>query len=90
MKRFRLAAIVFAVAVLVVLIYSTMHLSQYRVEVCMEFQGRKECRTVSASTKTGALRVGAENACALIASGVTETLACEQATPLSVRWLAER
>jgi hypothetical protein len=53
----------------------------------MVYQGRTNCRTVSAKSEKGALRGGAENACADITSGVTETIACQQSQPTSVQWL---
>lgn len=53
----------------------------------MEYQGRSSCRTVGAKSEQGALRSGAENACADIASGVTDTMRCVEAEPKSVKWL---
>jgi hypothetical protein len=53
----------------------------------MAYQGRTSCRTVSAKSEQGAMRGGAENACADITSGVTETIACQQSPPASVQWL---
>jgi hypothetical protein len=78
----------FVVAFLSLLAYSTLHGPRYRVEVCMEFQGRTNCRTVSAKSETAALRSGSENACADIASGVTDTIRCDGSEPKSVRWLS--
>jgi hypothetical protein len=81
------AGILFVVIVLAVLLYSTMTLAKYRVEVCMTFNGRTDCRTASADTEEHALRSATSNACGLIASGVTDSLACEHSQPASVRWL---
>ena len=64
-------------------------LSRYRCEVCMEFQGRKACRTASAATEMQARRTAQDNACALISSGVTDSMQCGNYTePVSVKWLA--
>ncbi|HMF77450.1 MAG TPA: hypothetical protein VK604_17460 [Bryobacteraceae bacterium] len=68
--------------------FSTLHGPRYRVEVCMAYQGRTNCRTVSAKSEAAALRSGAENACADIASGVTDTMRCDGSEPQSVRWLS--
>jgi hypothetical protein len=54
----------------------------------MAYQGRSSCKTVSAKSEEAALRSGADNACADVASGVTDTMRCEQSEPRSVRWLA--
>ena len=69
------------------LIYNTMSYSQFRVEVCMEFEGRSNCRTALGNTKEVALRTAIDNACALIASGMTQTIACSNTPPKSVKWL---
>ena len=90
MKRVHLAAIAFVAVVLAVLIYSTMTLSQARVEVCMTFGGQMHCSTVSGATRESALRTAITNACAVISSGVTDTIACEQQAPAKVTWLAAK
>lgn len=66
--------------------YMTMGQRQYRVEVCMEFQGKQQCRTASGATKAGALRTATENACALIASGMTDSMDCQHRQPVKVEW----
>jgi hypothetical protein len=57
------------------------------VEVCMEFNGRTNCRTASGSTQEFALRTATSNACAEIASGVTDSIGCERTPPKKVTWL---
>jgi hypothetical protein len=79
--------VLFVLGVVAFLIYSSMHLARYRVEVCVDFQGRNECRTASADTQDHALRSAQSNACALVASGVTDTMQCEQSRPSNVKWL---
>lgn len=69
------------------LTYMTMGQRQYRVEVCMEFNHRQNCGSAAGATKNGALKAATENACALISSGVGETIACGNKTPESVKWL---
>ena len=68
-------------------VYSTMNLASHRVEVCMEYKGQTNCRTASGSTREFALRSATTNACAGIASGVTDSIACEQSSPTKVTWL---
>ncbi len=53
----------------------------------MEYRGQSSCRTVNAKSKQAAVRAGTENACADIASGVTDTMRCVEAEPKSVKWL---
>ena len=87
MKRPALIIGIVVVAIVVgVLIYSSMGLARYKVEACMEFNGRQECRTAAGTTKEYALRSAIQNACGLIASGVGDTIACEHSTPVRVTW----
>jgi len=85
-KKPVIIGILFFLAIVAVIIYSTMNLSRYRVEVCMQFNGRTSCRTTSGSTEDFALRTAMQNACAEIASGVTDSIACEHSQPLRVTW----
>lgn len=80
-------AIIFFAAILAVVAFSTMNLSQHRVEVCVAFGGRTNCRTASGSSEQFALRTATTNACADVASGVTDSIACENAPPTKVTWL---
>ncbi len=79
--------VLFAAGFLVLLLYATLKGPRYRVEVCMQYQGRSACRTVIAKSEKSAVRSGTENACADIASGVTDTMRCQDTPPQSVRWL---
>lgn len=62
-------------------VYSGFQVSDFECEVCMAFGGREECRTVTAKTEVEGLRGGIDNACALLAGGVTETLRCQRTQP---------
>ncbi|HXP88046.1 MAG TPA: hypothetical protein VN841_25170 [Bryobacteraceae bacterium] len=87
MKKPVLFGILFFLLVLGVLVYSSMNLSGKRVEVCVAFRGATACRTASGSTEEFALRTATSNACAQIASGVTDSIACENAPPVKITWL---
>ena len=82
-----IAGIVFLVLVVAALIWNSFSLSERRVEVCMSFEGKTACRVASGATQESALRQATDNACALLTSGVTGTIACGQTKPTSVRWL---
>jgi hypothetical protein len=86
MNKTVVLGVVFVLLVVVFLVYSSLHIAKYRVEVCVAFNGRRECRTASADTQDHALRSAQSNACALLVGGVTETMQCEHATPTSVTW----
>lgn len=87
MNRTVILGIAFLLIVIGVIVYSTMNLAHFRVEVCVQFNGHTQCRTASADSEEHALRAATSNACAIIASGVTDSIACEHSTPLKVTWL---
>jgi hypothetical protein len=53
--------------------------------VCIAFNGRSACRTAAGATEEFARRTAITNACGEIASGVTDSIACENTQPTSVR-----
>ncbi|GAB4112338.1 MAG: hypothetical protein Kow001_14100 [Acidobacteriota bacterium] len=69
------------------LVYSTLHIKRYTVEVCVEFEGRTACRTASGATREDAQRAAQDNACAQLTSGMTNTRICGSKPPVSVKWL---
>lgn len=87
MKKAAIIGIVFLLVVIAAVVYSTSTLAAHKVEVCMEFHGMTSCRTASGSTEEFALRTATTNACATISSGVTDSIACDQAQPKKVTWL---
>jgi hypothetical protein len=87
MSKTVVIGVAFVVAVVAYLAYSSMHIAKYRVEVCVAFHGGNQCRTASADTEEHALRSAQSNACALLVSGVTETMQCEHQEPISVKRL---
>jgi hypothetical protein len=73
---------------LALIVYSTAGRQQYKVQVCMSFNGQSSCKTASASSDAAAIRTATEGACADIAAGVTDTVKCQNQTPKSMHWLA--
>lgn len=67
--------------IVAVVVASSFNVGDVRCEVCMTFAGRQSCRSVDAATEAEAKQGAVTNACALIASGVTDTMACERGTP---------
>jgi len=89
-KKTVILGIAFVVVVLIVLVYTTMGNNRYKCEVCVVFQGKQACRVAAASTEEQAQRTATANACAEIASGVTDSMACESRQPASVIWLTHK
>lgn len=90
MKKTVILGIAFVVIVLGVVVYTTLGNNRYRCEVCVVFHGNQACRTAGAATQAEAQRTATENACAQIASGVTDSMACENTQPASVVWLTRK
>jgi hypothetical protein len=53
----------------------------YQCTVCMTFGGHDVCRTVEGATAQDARTSAINNACAHLASGVTDSMACERSQP---------
>jgi hypothetical protein len=53
----------------------------YQCTVCVTFAARSVCRTVEAATANEARASAMNNACAFLASGVTDSMACERTPP---------
>ena len=84
-KRTTLAVVIFAALVLGLILFSTLSLGGYSCEVCIEFRGREKCRTAKGSTQKEARQTAIDNACAFLAGGVTDSIACTNTLPKSER-----
>jgi hypothetical protein len=84
MRKPVLAGVIFVLLVLGVIIYSSFNLAKYRLEVCVNFNGKTNCKTASAVSEEFAQQTATANACGEIAFGVTETVACEHSAPVRV------
>jgi hypothetical protein len=78
-------ALVVLLALGTFVVYSSFTVSGVRCEVCVEFDGRRACRTVDGATEDETLAAARTNSCALLASGVTSTMACERTPPAHAR-----
>jgi hypothetical protein len=86
MKKTVWAGVAFAALVVAYVVYSSFRTHPFTCEVCMEFNGARDCRRASADSREQALRTAITNACAQLASGVTESAQCEGTQPASVVW----
>jgi hypothetical protein len=71
-------------AIIGFVVWSSLDVGAVRCEVCITFEGRQACRSVDAATEAEAHQGAVTNACALISSGVTQTMACERTTPTRI------
>jgi hypothetical protein len=80
--RFALAALV--AAVLIYVIWTSLHTANFRVQVCVSYRGLSACRAAEGRTLEEATRAAHDNACSQITSGVTGTLGCQNTPATSV------
>jgi hypothetical protein len=77
-----LAAVVILLPLAAYVVYSSLQVSTYECDVCMAFGGGEICRTVTGETEEEGIRTGIDNACALLASGMTEVIKCGRTQPV--------
>jgi hypothetical protein len=53
-------------------------------EVCVEFHGKTSCQPAAGTTQEEAVRTAEGIACTELASGRTESIACERTPPKSI------
>ena len=83
MKRASWVALAALLALGGLVVYSSLGVGAVRCEICVEFAGNRACRAVDAATEREAMAGARTNACAALASGVTNTMACERTDPAS-------
>jgi hypothetical protein len=69
-------------------VYRSLRVAGYSCTACIAFRGQAACRTVEGPTEHEARASAINNVCALLAAGVTDTLACERTTPTKVECAA--
>lgn len=66
----------------VLLLWSTLASQQVECEVCVEFNGRRNCATASAATEGQAVQSAQTTACGTISSGMAESVLCGDVAPV--------
>ncbi len=69
----------------VLLVWNTRTSQQVECEVCVEFNGRRNCATASAANEAQAAQSAQSTACGTISSGMAESVMCGDAAPASRR-----
>ena len=85
MSKTAVAVIVVLLALVALIAYSMKGVGGHTCEVCIEFDGRTECRTAKGATREEAIRTATDNACALLTSGMTESIRCGRTQPSRVK-----
>jgi hypothetical protein len=72
------------VALIGFIIYSATGLGQVSCNVCVEFHGRTSCQPAAGTSQDEAVKTAESVACAELATGRTESIACERTPPKSI------
>ncbi len=68
-------------AFMALVVYRSFEIGGVRCEVCIEYRGRSQCRTVDGASRKDAMQAATTNACAYLSSGVTDGIACARTAP---------
>lgn len=67
------------------LLYNTLSAQKAECEVCVEFNGGRNCATASHENTKEATQSAQTTACGILASGMNESIACSRTKPASVQ-----
>ncbi len=79
-----IVGLLFGASVLALIVYASFGLRRHSCEVCIEFRGQTACRKADGSTLEEARRTATDLACAVLASGMTESIGCSNTRPRSL------
>ncbi len=74
-----------AIALVGILLYSTLQATSTEYQVCMDFRGRSHCANAAGTSSSVAIRSAEEIDCQMLSNGRDETMVCLDTQPSSVR-----
>jgi hypothetical protein len=83
-RNVKLVVLAFVLAVVGYIVTSSMGIAKVSCEVCIDFKGRRACRTARGPTRDDAIVTARDNACAQIVRGRTENILCGGAQPTKI------
>jgi len=78
------ATLVFLVLFIGLVVYLSTRIAAHECRVCMTFMGQTICRVAASGTEKAAIESAVTSACSGLASGMTESIKCENTPPDSV------
>ena len=79
----RLFMIAAVIAFVGLLLYNTLSAQKVTCEVCVEFNGQRNCATASHANEADAVQSAQTTACGILVSGMNESIACGRVQPVS-------
>ncbi|MEO5826516.1 MAG: hypothetical protein ABIR59_11565 [Gemmatimonadales bacterium] len=83
MRPKSLLTVAVVLAFVAFLAWSTLSAQKAECEVCVEFQGGRNCATASHDNEADAARSAQTTACGPLAKGMNDAIACENRPPVS-------
>ena len=78
------ATLVFLVLFIGIVVYLSTRIAAFECKVCVTYRGDTLCRTAASGTEKAAIESAVTSACSGLASGMTESIKCENTKPDSV------
>ncbi len=78
------ATLVFLVLFIGVVVYLSTRIARHECRVCVTYNRQTICRTAASGTRKAAIESAVTSACSGLASGMTESIRCENTPPGSV------
>jgi hypothetical protein len=85
MKRGTLITLIALALFAALLLFNTLSAQKATCEVCVEFNGKRNCATASHESEAEARRAAQTTACGPLASGMDQSIACDNTPPVSVQ-----
>jgi hypothetical protein len=85
MAKAAVLTLVFAAATVGLVVLGIRGATRVSCEACVTFNGRTECRISAGRTEEEATRTAVDHACAFLAAGMTESVACTTRSPVRSR-----
>jgi hypothetical protein len=79
------ATLVFLVLFIGFVIYLSTRIAHHECRVCITFNGETVCRTAASGTEKAAIESAVTSACSGLASGMTDSIKCENTPRDSVQ-----
>ncbi len=67
------------------LLFNTLSAQKVTCDVCVEFQGRRNCASASHENEKDAKRAAQNTACGPLTSGMDQSIACDNVVPISAQ-----
>jgi hypothetical protein len=84
MSKTTKTTVVFLTLFFGVIVYLSMTITHVECDVCITFAGRTICRTAASGSRKDAVESAVTSACAGLASGMTDSIRCQNTQPDSL------